>query len=120
MFEDRVMQEFTDDWSFYTIGNAQVNFSREEAIEIAKGAVRNFTWNASGIQISDFRVLDEPVSATFFPHPRTEPLTLIPYWYVTLYLDRTYSGGVNIITVGVWADTGQIANIQALSEQGNR
>jgi DNA-binding transcriptional ArsR family regulator len=119
MFENSVIQEFSDDWSFYAIGNAEVNFSKEQAIEIARSAVKSFTWNASGVQISTFNVLDEPVSAVFFPHPRTEPLTLIPYWYVTLYLDRTYPSGVNVITVGVWADTGKIANIQALSEQAN-
>jgi hypothetical protein len=44
-------------------------------------------------------------------------LTLIPYWYVTLYLDRIYAGGVNSIAVGIYADTGEVASIQALSGQ---
>ena len=117
VFENHVIRELSDDWSFYTIGNAQVDVSKEQAIEIARNAVKSFTWNASGIQISNFNVLDEPVSVAFFPHPRTEPLTLIPYWYVTLYLDRIYPGGVNVVTIGVWADTGNVANIQALSGQ---
>ena len=118
VFENHAIRELSDDWSFYTIGNAQVNISKEQAIEIARDAVKGFTWNASGAQIStNFNVLDEPVSVAFFPHPRTEPLTLIPYWYVTLYLDRTYPGGVNMVTVGVWADNGDVANIQALSGQ---
>jgi hypothetical protein len=34
-----------------------------------------------------------------------------------LYLDRDYPGGINSIAVGVWADTGKVANIQALSSQ---
>jgi hypothetical protein len=55
----------------------------------------------------------------FFPHPRTDLLTLVPYWYVTLYLDKEYPGGVNSISVGVWADTGEVANIQHLSGQVN-
>ena len=114
VFENNVIKELSDDWSFYTIGTAQVNISKEQAIQIARNAAESFTWNASGIIVSNFDVLDEPVSTVFFPHPRTEPLSLIPYWYVTLYLDRTYPGGVNVITVGVWADTGQVANIQAL------
>jgi hypothetical protein len=42
-------------------------------------------------------------------------LTLYPYWYVTLYLDKTYPGGVSEIGVGVWADTGQVASIQAIA-----
>ena len=117
VFGNSAIKKLSDDWSFYAIGNAQVNISNEQAIEIARNAVKSFTWNASGVQISNFNVLNEPVSAEFFPHPRTQPLTLIPYWYVTLYLDRTYPGGVNVITVGVWADTGGVANIQALSGQ---
>jgi hypothetical protein len=44
-------------------------------------------------------------------------LTLVPYWFITLYLDKEYAGGVNSITVGVWADTGEVANIQAMSSQ---
>jgi hypothetical protein len=117
VFENHVLKELSDDWFLYKIGSAQVNISKEQAIQIARNAAKSFTWNASGVQVSNFNVLDEPVSAVFFPHPRTEPLTLFPYWYVTLYLDKTYPGGVNSIAVGVWADTGEIANIQALGDQ---
>jgi DNA-binding transcriptional ArsR family regulator len=117
VFQNHFLQELSDDWFLYTVGSAQVNVSKEQAIQIARDAARNFEWNANGVQVSNFNVLEEPVSAEFFPHPRTEPMTLIPYWYITLYLDREYPGGVNSITVGVWADTGKVANIQALSSQ---
>ena len=117
VFQNHVLQELSDDWFLYEIGDAQVQVSREQAIEIARNASKNFEWNSGGVHVSNFNVLAEPVSAVFFPHPRTELLTLIPYWYVTLYLDREYPGGVNSITVGVWADTGKVANIQALSSQ---
>jgi hypothetical protein len=115
VFQNHALQEIGDDWFLYRIGSTQVNVSKEEAIQIAENAAKDFEWNASGVQVSDFNVLNEPVSALFFPHPRTEPLTLVPYWYITLYLDREYPGGVRSITVGVWADTGEVANIQALS-----
>jgi hypothetical protein len=117
VFQKHVLQELSDDWFLYEVGDAQVNVSREQAIQIARDAAKNFEWNANGVQVSNFNVLAEPVSAVFFPHPRTESLTLVPYWYITLYLDREYPGGVNSITVGVWADTGEVANIQALSSQ---
>jgi hypothetical protein len=117
LFQQHVLQEISDDWFLYTISDAQVNISREQAIQIARNAANNFEWNADGVTISNFNVLAEPVSAVFFPHPRTESLTLVPYWFITLYLDREYPGGVNSITVGVWADTGEVANIQALSSQ---
>jgi len=117
VFQQHNLQELSDDWFLYEVGDTQVNVSREQAIQIARDAAKNFEWNANGTQVSNFNVLAEPVSAVFFPHPRTKSLTLVPYWYITLYLDREYPGGVNSITVGVWADTGEVANIQALSSQ---
>jgi DNA-binding transcriptional ArsR family regulator len=115
VFENHALQEIDDDWFLYKVGSTQVDISRNQAIEIARNAAANFEWNASGVQVSNFNVLNDPVSALFFPHPRTDPLTLMPYWYITLYLDREYPGGVSSITVGVWADTGEVANIEALS-----
>jgi hypothetical protein len=117
VFQNNILQELSDDWFFYEVDNTQVNVSQEQAIQIARNAAKDFEWNADGVKISDFNVLSEPVSALFFPHSRTEPLVLVPYWYITLYLDREYPGGVNSIAVGVWADTGEVANIQALSGQ---
>jgi hypothetical protein len=117
VFQKHVLQELSDDWFLYTVSNTQVNITREQAIQIARNTAKNFAWNANGEQVTNFNVLAEPVSAVFFPHPRTETLTLVPYWFVTLYLDKEYPGGVNSITVGVWADTGEVANIQALTSQ---
>jgi hypothetical protein len=117
VFQNHFLKELSDDWFLYKVDSAQVNVSKEQAIQIARDAAKNFEWNANGVQVSNFNVLEEPVSAVFFPHPRTEPMTLVPYWYITLYLDREYPGGVNSIAVGVWADTGKVANIQALSSQ---
>jgi hypothetical protein len=117
VFQQHVLQELSDDWFLYTVSDTQVNVSRDQAIQIARNAAQNFQWNADGVTVSNFNVLAEPVSAVFFPHPRTESLTLVPYWFVTLYLDKEYPGSVNSITVGVWADTGEVANIQALSSQ---
>jgi DNA-binding transcriptional ArsR family regulator len=119
VFQNHVLQELSDDWFLYEVGDTQVSVSQAQAIQIARDAAKNFEWNINGVAVSNFNVLAEPVSAVFFPHPRTELLTLYPYWYITLYLDREYPGGVNSITVGVWADTGQVANIQALSSQAS-
>ena len=78
-------------------------------------AVKNYSWNENGTQVSNFQVLNSPVSAELYPKPRTDNLTLYPYWYVTLHLDKTYPGGVSEIGVGVWADTAQATNIQAIT-----
>ncbi len=113
-FENGILTSLSDDWQLYSIGNAQMNVSQDQAIQIARNAASTFTWTTDGVQVSNFTVLQEPVSAVFYPKPETG-LTLVPYWYITLYLDKVYPGGINSIGVGVWADTGQVANIQGLS-----
>ncbi|MBN1357236.1 winged helix-turn-helix transcriptional regulator [Candidatus Bathyarchaeota archaeon] len=118
IFQENVLQELTDDFFLYTVSNLEVPISRDEAIQTARNAAKNFEWSAGGEQVTDFNVLSEPVSAVFFPHPKNEgSLALAPYWFVTLYLDQEYPGGVNSIAVGIWADTGEPANIQAVSSQ---
>ncbi len=116
IFENRVLKELTDGWLLFTIGSTEVNVaSEEEAIEIAKKAVEDFTWTADGVVVSDFNVLEEPVLAVFHPTLREEGLALIPYWEVTLYLDKVYPGGVSRIAVGVWADIGEVRRVRTLT-----
>jgi DNA-binding transcriptional ArsR family regulator len=116
VFENRVLEELTDGYYFFTIGTTEVSVAtEEEAIAIARNAVKGFTWEADGVVVSDFNVLEEPVSAIFHPTLREEGLALVPYWEVTLYLDKVYPGGVNSIAVGIWADTGAVRRVRALS-----
>jgi DNA-binding transcriptional ArsR family regulator len=114
VFENGILTTLSDDWPIYSIGNTEVNITQDQAIQIARGAANTFSWSTNGVQVSNFTVLQEPVSAVFFPTPRSD-LTLFPYWYITLYLDKVYPGGVKSIGVGVWADTGNVANIQTLT-----
>ena len=112
VFENHVLEELTDGYYLFTVGTTEVSVaSEEEAIAIAKNAVNGFSWTADGTVVSDFNVLDEPVLAFFHPTLREEGLALIPYWEVTLYLDKVYPGGINRISVGIWADTGQVRRI---------
>jgi hypothetical protein len=116
VFENRVLTELTDGWFLFTIGSTTVSTSRDEAIEIARNYVNTYSWTADGEVVSDFNVLDEPVSCVLLPHVRDEnSLALIPYWYVTLYLDKEYPDKVDRISVGLWADTGKVAHVRTLS-----
>ena len=115
-YVNNILTEFSDDWFLFKVGSTQVNISEDQAVLIAKNAAKGYSWIASGKQVTGFQILDSPVAAQFYPKPQaSDVLTLYPYWYVTLYLDKTYPGGVGQIAVGVWADTGQIASIQALA-----
>jgi hypothetical protein len=114
VFENHILKELTDGWFLFTIGSTEVNISSEAAIQIARNAMQDFTWKADGAVVSDFSMLEEPVSAVFHPTLREAGLALIPYWEVTLYLDKAYPGGVNRIVVGIWADTGEVRRINTL------
>jgi len=115
VYQNGILTQMTDGWFLLTVGSTQVNISQQQAIEIAKDYVKTFSWTVNGTVVSSFTIQNDAISAEFVPHPRDQYLALIPYWYVTLPLDHVYPGGVNRITIGVWADTGQVANIQTLS-----
>jgi DNA-binding transcriptional ArsR family regulator len=116
VFENNVLTELTDGWLLFTVGTTHLDVASEaEAIEIARNAVDGFTWTADGVVVSDFTVLEQPVSVFFHPTLREEGVSLIPYWEVTLYLDKVYPGGINRITVGIWADTAEVRRIRTSS-----
>jgi hypothetical protein len=56
-------------------------------------------------------MLPQPVSIVFHPNTKNG-LALYPQWTVTVWLDKVYPGGVNSLSVEVWADTGDIAQIK--------
>jgi DNA-binding transcriptional ArsR family regulator len=116
VFENQALKELDDGYFLFKIENAQVNVSREEAVLIARAAVKGFTWKSStGQTVSGYTVLDEPVSAVFQPAAREDPLALVPCWYVTLYLDNVYPTSVTRLAALVWADTGEIGQIKPIS-----
>ena len=116
VFENQALKELEDGYFLFKIGSTQVKVGSDEAIQIARDAMKGFTWEGNnGQALSGYKVLQEPVSAVFQPAPREDPLTLIPCWYVTLYLDNVYPINVNRIAVYVWADTGTVQQIKPIS-----
>jgi DNA-binding transcriptional ArsR family regulator len=115
VFQNELLTEITDGYFLLTVANTKVNISQQQAIEIAENYASSFKWNLNGVEISNFSVLESAITAQFVPHPRDVQLALTPYWYVTLPLQGVYAEGINRLTVGVWADTGEVANAQALS-----
>src|SRR4030042_1164835 len=91
-----ILTEFSDDWLLFKVGSTQIDVSKEQAVLIAKNAAKSYSWTVSGTKVSNFQILDNPVSAHFYPKPGDSDIfTLYPYWYVTFYLDTTYPGGVS-------------------------
>jgi hypothetical protein len=115
VFQNNILTTLTDGYFLYTVGNTNLSVSREQAIEIAKNHVKTLTYNIEGQQVSGFTVADEPLSVQLVPHTRGNSVALVPYWYVELALNQIYAGGRNVVTVGIYADTSQIADVQLLS-----
>ena len=109
------LKSLSDDWSLFKAGSTEVNISEEEAINIAVEYAKDYSWTVNGEVINNFTLVEESASAELYPHSRDEPLVLIPYWYVEIYLDREYPDRVDRLAVGLWADTGEVSICQALS-----
>jgi DNA-binding transcriptional ArsR family regulator len=109
------LKSLSDDWALFKAGSTEVNISEEEAINIAVEYAKDYSWTVNGEVINNFTLVEESASADLWPHSREEPLVLIPYWYVEIYLDRVYPDRVDRLAVGLWADTGEVSICQALS-----
>jgi hypothetical protein len=105
------LTQLTDDWYLFTIGSTSVNISSDKAEGLARNALNGYSWAANGTTVSNFNVLSQPVSVVFHPNTKNS-LALYPQYTVTFYLDKVYPGGVNSISVEVWADTGDTAQIK--------
>lgn len=114
-FDNGVLEELLDGWFLFSVGSTEVNVSSDEAVEIAKNSAKDFSWIVEGIEVTDFIIREEPLSISLLPHGREDPLALVPYWYIILQLDKFYLGDINRIAVGLWADTGEVHDIDALT-----
>ncbi|NLF87929.1 winged helix-turn-helix transcriptional regulator [Candidatus Bathyarchaeota archaeon] len=113
-FTDGALTALTDGYFLFTASNAKVNLDADQAVNIAQNYIQTLTWTINGTQTSGFKS-SGTISVQMLPHPRANSVALVPYWYITLQLDRTYPGGFNTAAVGVWADSGEVADAQLLS-----
>jgi len=116
-FEDYSLYWFTDFRDLYKVGSITLKVSKEDAIEMALSLAKNFSWKVGETEIKDFVIKKEPIGVELTLWNR-EPYTFYPHWRITLFLDKVYPGGVTGIQVGIWADTGEIHYIIALSTGG--
>jgi len=121
VFRHGNVETFNNQWNLFKIGSTTINISEEEAVSIARNCAENFSWKvgleSDAQEVKNFNILNTPVKAELSLQTR-ESLTLYPFWRVTLYFDKTYPGNIIGIVVGVWADTGEVRYIEALSTGG--
>jgi hypothetical protein len=111
IFDNNDLETLTDGWFLFTIGSITINISSDRAVEIAKNALNSYSWTSNGTTVSNFNLLPQPVTVVFHPNTKNG-LALYPQYTVTFYLDKVYPGNMNSISVEVWADSGEVAQIK--------
>ncbi len=111
VFVNHDLETLTDGWFLFTIGSTQVSISSDKAIDLAKNALKGYSWISNGTAVSNFNVLPQPVTVVFHPNTKNG-LALYPQWTVTFYLDKVYPNNIYSIAVELWADTGEVAQIK--------
>jgi hypothetical protein len=114
-FQNNILTTMTDGYFLYTIGSTNLVVSKDQAVETAKNHIRSLTWNIEGQQVSGFSPVDTPLSVQMVPHTRGNSVGLVPYWYIELRLNQIYAGGVNVVTIGIFGDSGLVADVQMKS-----
>jgi hypothetical protein len=105
------LTNFIDDWLLFTVGSTTVNISEDKALELAQNALHSYSYTADGQTVSNFNVLPSATTVVFHPNTKNG-LALYPQYTVTFYLDKVYAGNVNSISVELWADNGEVAQIK--------
>jgi hypothetical protein len=104
---------FKDDRSYYQIGNTEIKITYDNAVHIATKQVQNYSWtietNNSIFEVKNFTIVGTEAVLRI---KTKEPFTLYPYWDVNFILDKTYPGDIVNIAVRLWADTGELIQIQ--------
>ena len=108
---------FCDYWNCYTVGNADVKFDREAAIQVAKEHAQNHSYNIGDTTVSDFTILDEYITAELMMQERGN-YEVYPWWEIRLPLDKAYLGAITEIRVLMWADTGEVTYVEAIRGGG--
>jgi hypothetical protein len=114
-FQNNILTELVDGYSLFTIDNTNLNINQDQAVTIARDYAKTYVWNFAGQRITGFNTEDQPVSIQFVPHPRGNSVALVPYWYIILRLDQVYASSINEISIGLFADTGEVVDVQLMS-----
>ncbi len=107
-FKDGFFSMIGDDRQVYSIGDTNVNISKEQAIVIALNAIQNYSYRMSDDWVVDeFDVLENRIAAVLISQNKGGNV-LYPSWTVTLPLNGTYPGSVTELLVIIWAGTGDV------------
>jgi hypothetical protein len=113
VFYNGTFETFGDYWNCFTVGNTDIKFDIDDAIQIAKEHVQNHSYNIGDIVVNNFTILDDFIVAELTMQDRGD-YVLYPWWEIRLPLDKAYLGSVTEIRVLMWADTGEVTYVEAI------
>jgi hypothetical protein len=115
-FKNGELTSFLDDRAFYVLGSDVVNVSEQQAISIALEQAADFSYKVGDEEISGFDIVNEYIRVQPSRLSRQSESSLVKYpiWIVELPLADVYPGMVSVISVMLWADTGEVISIRPL------
>jgi hypothetical protein len=117
-FQNGTFHTIHDTRGVYSIGDTTVNISREQAIDIAMKYSETYSYAMpDGSQVSGFNVTKDRSTAKLVAYP-SNSTALRPYWHVELYLNQTYPGGVEGLTIFIWANSGEVISCSNIAYGG--
>lgn len=109
------LEDFSNYWNVWIVGDAVPTVTREEAIEkaVERANSHELVFDEG---VMPFTIATDKIDAQLWGIPR-EPLTLQLSWHVSMYFEKwVYS--VYGLEVGLWADTGEIHTFGQLASAG--
>jgi hypothetical protein len=116
---DGKLYSISDKTNIFTVSDATVTVSSEQAISIAIANALNYSWVTKGTSSSVDAIPEKLARTQLFLTSRLprEPFVFYPFWRVDLWLGETV-GGVSHVAVGIWADTGEVCYVKGLGGGG--
>jgi hypothetical protein len=117
-FKNGQFYTFMDDRSLWVIGNTAVNINESQAVSIAQQYIKNYSYTLDdGTVVKGFNVTSIQASQNFYPRDNSST-TVYPYWSVQVDFGQSYPGNVYAVSIGIWADSGQVFLAQPLGVGG--
>jgi hypothetical protein len=117
-FEHDSFLSFFDSRSYCKVGSAEVNVSKEQAIDIALEKVKGFSYTYKGKLVENLTIVETQIRTELKANVKDVPTLFYPCWIVDLPLDAVYPGSVYYLEVKIWADTGQIISCKTMGYGG--
>jgi hypothetical protein len=118
-FENGVFTEFHDSRSYRMVGSAEVNISKEQAINLALKEANGLSYTYNGKLVDNLTIVEDKISAELKANVRDNPTLFYPCWSVILPLNDVYPGFIYYIQVKIWADSGEVISCKAMGYGGS-